>query len=300
MTILLYQYDAFTKEINKGNPAGIVLNADTIPETDMQNLAYKLGYNETTFVGHSSIADFKLRYFTPGQEMDLCGHGTIAAVQALEDKDLLNQKEKITIETRAGVLPIWLARRETLYITMQQNTAEFIEFTGDRSRLSQALGIEADELSDDLPIVFGSTGNWTLIVPVKSLESFLRMKPDNERFPSILTQMPKASIHPICSQTFNPNADLHGRHFSSPYSGTEEDPVTGTASGVMGAYYATYIHEGLTECSISVEQGNEIGKSGMVGVTIKQNGPIQDVFICGTAVLVKEIGENAPNKEPQG
>ncbi len=76
--------------------------------------------------------------------------------------------------------------------------------------------------------------------------------------------------------------------------------MTGTASGVMGAYYATYIHEGLTECSISVEQGNEIGKSGMVGVTIKQNGPIQDVFICGTAVLVKEIGENAPNKEPQG
>ncbi len=38
----------------------------------------------------------------------------------------------------------------------------------------------------------------------------------------------------------------------------------------------------------------------MVGVTIQQNGPIQDIFICGTAVLVKEIGENDPNKEPQG
>lgn len=48
--------------------------------------------------------------------------------------------------------------------------------------------------------------------------------------------MPKASVHPFCMKTYDRDADMHARHFSSPYSGTIEDAVTGTASGVMGAF----------------------------------------------------------------
>ena len=60
------------------------------------------------------------------------------------------------------------------------------------------------------------------------------MKPNNEMFPSVLKEIPNASIHPICLETYDELAQMHGRHFSSAYAGTIEDPVTGTASGVMG------------------------------------------------------------------
>lgn len=76
-------YEAFTKERNKGNPAGVVLQADTMGQKQMQRIAYELGYNETAFVCQSPVADYRIRFFTPGQEVPMCGHATIASVCAL-------------------------------------------------------------------------------------------------------------------------------------------------------------------------------------------------------------------------
>ncbi|MGC5323847.1 hypothetical protein [Brevibacillus sp. SYSU BS000544] len=60
------------------------------------------------------------------------------------------------------------------------------------------------------------------LIPAKKLDSFQRKKPDNALFPSVLGSMPKASVHPFCLETYDPNAQMHGRHFSSPFSGTVE------------------------------------------------------------------------------
>ncbi|MNI89904.1 putative isomerase YddE [compost metagenome] len=97
--------------------------------------------------------------------------------------------------------------------------------------------------------------------------------------------MPTASIHPFCLETLDPAANMHARHFSSPYSGTTEDPVTGTASGVMGAYYATYIQDAPV-LELLIEQGQELGKDGRVQVTVT-NG--EQIEITGTAVYVKSF-----------
>ncbi|UPW85422.1 PhzF family phenazine biosynthesis protein [Lysinibacillus sp. Ag94] len=94
-------------------------------------------------------------------------------------------------------------------------------------------------------MVYGSTGIWTLLVPIKNLSYFEKMTPQTTDFPDVLKEMPKASVHPFCLKAFDKYADMHARHFSSPYSGTIEDIPTGTASGVMGAYFANYIDRKL-------------------------------------------------------
>ena len=117
------------------------------------------------------------------------------------------------------------------------------------------------------------------------------MKPDNRRFPEILTEKPRASVHPFCLETIHPEASMHGRHFSSPFSGTVEDPVTGTASGVMGMYYRKYIEKNATggkHSEILVEQGQEIGRDGIVRVCLPERSS-DAVRIYGTAVFVKEF-----------
>ncbi|CKH94438.1 Uncharacterized isomerase yddE [Streptococcus pneumoniae] len=85
---------------------------------------------------------------------------------------------------------------------------------------------------------------------------------------------------------------MHGRHFSSAYAGTIEDPVTGTASGVMGAYYAMYLEKDFDhEMELIVEQGQEIHKDGRVTVYVTKvegNANLQ-IDIAGTAVYVKEF-----------
>jgi len=150
--------------------------------------------------------------------------------------------------------------------------------------------LSKEEIVEKLPILYGSTGTWTLLIPIAKLDSFKKMKPNNKLFPEILKEMPKASIHPFCMETYDYNADMHARHFSSPYSGTIEDAVTGTASGVMGAYYAKYIKTTIEKpLHLTVEQGQEIGKDGWVMVQVSKTQDNYDIEITGNAVYVKEF-----------
>ncbi|MBC2021165.1 PhzF family phenazine biosynthesis isomerase [Listeria booriae] len=285
----VYHYDAFSEHPNMGNPAGVVLDADGLTTEEMLEVAQKVGFNETAFALASDVADIQLRYFTPGHEMNLCGHGTMAAIGALIDCELLSKDTEIRVETKAGILTVNIAEDVAgrVMITMQQAAPIFEAFSGSPAALAEAIGLTEQDIDLAMPIVYGSTGIWTVIVPVKTLTAFQKMKPNNASFPEILTEKPRASIHPFCLETVDPAADMHGRHFSSPFSGTIEDPVTGTASGVMGAYFATYIKQG--EADLMVEQGLEIGRDGRVIVHIRKRASEMKVAITGTAIFVKEL-----------
>ena len=292
--INVFHYDAFTNKQNMGNPAGIVLDADGLTEEEMQRIAEKVGFNGTSFVLYSEVADIRMRYFTPGFEMDLCGHGTVGTIYALRERGLLEEKTNLTIETKAGVLPIQIGVNEKgeTFIKMRQAVPKFKDFTGSKEELAHSIGLNVNDLDVSLPIVYGSTGNWTVIVPIKNLDACERMKPNTDAFPSVLKEIPNASIHPVCLETYDEKVQMHGRHFSSAYAGTIEDPVTGTASGVMGAYYATYLEKDFDhEMELIVEQGQEIHKDGRVAVYVTkdvENEKLQ-IDIAGTAVYVKEF-----------
>lgn len=58
----VYHYDAFSKEPNKGNPAGVVLNGDDLTDQEMQEIAFKVGFNETAFLVKSDVADLRIRF----------------------------------------------------------------------------------------------------------------------------------------------------------------------------------------------------------------------------------------------
>ncbi|MDK9872020.1 MAG: PhzF family phenazine biosynthesis protein [Staphylococcus equorum] len=288
-SIKVYHYDAFSKKPNKGNPAGVVINGDTLTETEMQDVAFKVGFNETAFPIASDKADFRIRYFSPKQEMELCGHATMATIYALKTNGWLENKTELTIETNVGVLSIRITTNDQneILITMKQALPQFEKFEGSRYDLAKAIGIEEVDFDDELPIMYGSTGAWTLLIPIKSLDIFNKMEPNNKVFSSILNEIPNASIHPFCLESYHEEADMHGRHFSSTFSGTIEDPVTGTASGVMGAYFAKYIKkEAHTSMKLIVEQGQEMKKDGQMIVNVAENNEIE---ITGNAVYVGEI-----------
>lgn len=288
-SIKVYHYDAFSKKPNKGNPAGVVLNGDDLTETEMQDVAFKVGFNETAFPIASDRADLRIRYFSPKQEMELCGHATMATIYALKTNGWLENKTELTIETNAGVLPIRITKNEQkeIHITMKQALPQFKKFEGSTYDLAKAIGIEEEDFDDELPIMYGSTGAWTLLIPIKSLDIFNKMEPNNKVFSSILNEIPNASVHPFCLESYYEEADMHGRHFSSTFSGTIEDPVTGTASGVMGAYFAKYIKkESDMPINLIVEQGQEMNKDGQMIVNVAENNEIE---ITGNAVYVDEI-----------
>lgn len=288
--MIIYRYDAFSNVPHKGNPAGVVFDADNLSDEKMQAVARVSGFNETAFILKSEVADLKIRFFTPGHEMVICGHGTIATITAMKEKGLLEGKQSICIETKIGVLTIKLRTTETgeFIVSSKLAPAEFLEFEGDVNALAESIGIKVEDIDSSLPITYGSAGIWTLLIPIKRLETFKNMKPENSLFPNILTEKPRASVHPFCIETFDPKATMHGRHFSSPLSGTKEDAVTGTASGLMAAYYVKYIRPS-EQLSIVVEQGYEVGKDGRVYLNVNQINGKYDIEISGTAIYGSEL-----------
>ena len=79
--------EAFAKQVKMGNPAGVIFDADSLSESQMQNIAKIVGFNESVFILKSAVADMKLRYFTPNHEMNLCGHATIASISEFMKKN---------------------------------------------------------------------------------------------------------------------------------------------------------------------------------------------------------------------
>ena len=203
------------------------------------------------------------------------------------EQSKVNSSREFLVETLAGVLKVHYDD-ENKEVMMEQAPAEFLPFMGDVDRLAESIGIVKEDIDSSLPIVYGSTGIWTLIVPIRQVESFLRMKPNNKEFQEILTQLPTASVHPICLETYAKNCAMHGRHFSASRSGTVEDPVTGTASGVMGAYYIEYVKR-CDQAEIIVEQGYEIGKKGIVRVSSERRDEQIHINIAGKAVFIREL-----------
>lgn len=288
--IEVYHYDAFTTKPGKGNPAGIILNSDKLATEDMQVIAKSIGFNECAFTLSSDVADVRIRYFTPGHETPLCGHATMACIVALMEQGTLAKKNAYTIETLAGILSIHVSKNTSYYqVYMEHAAPQFAQFDGSKKELANALNITENEIDDRYPIVYGNTGQWTLCIPIIHIESFEKMKPHTETFPNILKEMPKASVHPFSFSAFASDADMHARHFSSPFSGTIEDPVTGTGSGVMGAYYATFVEPARKEnYDLTVEQGQELKKDGRVIVHVQHQDDLK-IAITGTAVFVKKF-----------
>lgn len=285
--VRVYHYNAFSTEKDKGNPAGVVFDGHTLSEEQKIAVAKQVGFNETAFVLESDVADLRLQYFTPGHEVNLCGHATVASLFGLRSRKLISG-EYLTVETNIGILPMRVTPTsdESFMVSMKQASPEFVEFQGSLDKLADSIGITREDIDENLPVVFGSTGIWTLLIPIKKLESFSKMTPHTEQFPSVLVQMPRMSVHPFCLETHDPKAHMHARHFSSPFSGTVEDPVTGTASGVIGAYYSKYIKSDCEQVNLVVEQGHEIGRNGFVFVSVGSQG--NEIQISGSGVYVTE------------
>lgn len=75
----MYQVDAFTTELFKGNPAAVIVTDLWLEDGLMQNLALENNLSETAFVKKMDSENYEIRWFTPTTEVDFCGHATLAS-----------------------------------------------------------------------------------------------------------------------------------------------------------------------------------------------------------------------------
>jgi PhzF family phenazine biosynthesis protein len=101
MSIPYYQVDAFTSRLFSGNPAGVCLFTDWLPDPVLQSIAAENNLAETAFVAHRG-SHFDLRWFTPTLEVDLCGHATLASAHVIFPPSPM--AVRVRFQTRSGLL----------------------------------------------------------------------------------------------------------------------------------------------------------------------------------------------------
>ncbi|ELZ20249.1 phenazine biosynthesis protein PhzF family [Halosimplex carlsbadense 2-9-1] len=260
--------DAFTTEPMAGNPAGVVPEAADLADDQMEAIASELGASETAFVLPSDEADHRLRYFTPEREVDLCGHATVAAFASLSDRGAIDDGDH-TVETEVGVLDVEVEPDGTVWLT--QSPPEVREVDVEIEAAADALGLDTPALSEvgeDLPIARASTGLPFLVVPVGYFEQLSAVDPDMAAIEKLCKLNGAEGLYAFTFDTLEGDATLHGRSFA-PLAGIPEDPVTGTASGAVGAYLR---YQGALDAEdpLVFEQGHFLDRPGRVLVDTRE------------------------------
>lgn len=284
----LWIYDSFTNEKFKGNPAGVVLDGKGLEEDQMQLIARELGYPETVFI-FKDDSKIKVRFFTPKEEIDLCGHATIAYGTALVESGMINVNEgenKIDIETNLGILPIIITmeNKKVKNIMMYQASPKLSkDFILDREKLAKSLNISRDDFREDIDIVKAYTGVWDLMIPLKSKEALDNIDGNMNLIKELSRELGIISLHPFY---LDENKQLYARNLA-PIVDIDEEAATGTSNGALTYYlYSLGIVKDREE--ISVIQGEQMGRKSEIRGKIQiENGEIK-VLIGGTALKIIE------------
>lgn len=216
----LHLVDAFTERPFRGNPAGVVVLDGPAPEPWMADVAAEVHASETAFV-HREEDGWRLRWFTPTVEVDLCGHATLATAHVLWSSG--SASGPLRFRTRSGELaaeraadgPIWLGLpawplTERDAPTMVAGALPGIE----HAYLGRSDGAQPND-----------------VVEVADEATLRRLRPD-------LTQVAAlGSAGLIVTAPGDGGTDLVSRYFA-PNVGVDEDPVTGSAHSTLGPLWA--------------------------------------------------------------
>lgn len=219
-----YIVDAFTDKPFSGNPAGVCLMDAAIDDNHMLQIAQELGLSETAFVMPIADTDnFSIRFFSPVMEIPLCGHATLAAA-------------KVLFEERGFTIVNFINMQNLNLIARAHNeevTLEFPIYETHPAKAPPAL-LKAIGLNSVRNVVYNKETN-ILLLEISSPRELRNLTPD---FTALYKSHGSINGVLITAPSSGDGYDFHSRYFW-PWSGTNEDPVTGGTHTFLTKYWAT-------------------------------------------------------------
>lgn len=247
----IIQVDAFTARPFAGNPAAVCVLTGPAEERWMQQVAGEMNLSETAFLHPQGDGEgFRLRWFTPLVEVDLCGHATLASAHVLWQEGHLPDDRPARFHTRSGVLT---AERKGEWIELDF-PAEPAEPAPASEALARALGV---------PIRAAGRNRFDALVEVDSEEEVRRLAPDLGR----LGEIPVRGVI-VTARASSPGFDFVSRFFA-PRLGVAEDPVCGSAHCCLGPYW-----------------GARLDRTELTGYQASPRGGVVRVRLAGSRVVL--------------
>lgn len=248
--IPVYQVDAFSGHAYGGNPAAVCLLKERADTGWMQAVGAEMNLSETAFLWLEG-ATYRLRWFSPLREVDLCGHATLASAHVLWESGVVERSVAVRFQTRSGEL---VASRAGDWIELDFPATPAV-MTQPPPGLLAALGVE--------PLFVGKSEQQDYLVEVESEAQVRSLDPDFRRLATV-----KARGTIVTARASSEEHHFVSRFFVPRY-GIDEDPVTGSAHCALAPYWSP-----------------KLGSEDLVGYQASTRGGIVRARLAGDRVIL--------------
>jgi len=211
----LFIVDAFAEKLFSGNPAAVCPLNEWLPDELMQEIAAENNLAETAFVVNEKDG-YRIRWFTPAVEVDLCGHATLAAAHVLFHH-LATGSNELSFQSRSGLLTV-TKNDDLLTLNFPADPMSEIPITTGHTNCFNSKPLSAYKGKTDFMFVFSSE------------DEIENMQPD-------MNAIAKLDARGVIITAHGKETDFVSRFFA-PQSGIDEDPVTGSAHTGLTPYWS--------------------------------------------------------------
>lgn len=278
------QLDVFADQPGRGNPLGVVFGADDLDTAAMQALAAWLNLSETTFVlpPTQAGADYRLRIFTPRQELPFAGHPSVGTAHGMLERGMATPKPTpeggaLVQECAAGLLPVRLSGEGATRV-IHVRAPRGIERAADAREVLASL--KGTPLGALRPALIDNGPRWWC-VELADEAAVRQLAPDLEAMASANRADGSVGVA-VFARCVGPDYALVVRAFV-PADGIPEDPVTGSANAAIAAWL--HANNALPSARFRSSQGREVGRDGVVEIEVDAEG---EVWIGGLTQTVIE------------
>jgi PhzF family phenazine biosynthesis protein len=227
MKLKTYIVNAFTEGIACGNPAGVVLLQEDLPQDFMQKIAFDINKSETAFVRRTGHGEFSIRWFAPLTEVPICGHATLGASKVIfqNHPDL----SKIKFSYKDGTITVNQDEERNIAMLFPLDEYKVIDIDPEFCQFFNLREVKA--------CIQGV--NTRKVILILDEEVDLRsVKPDYQR----MKESKGKSDYGIGITKLSKQHDFESRYFN-PWYGVDEDPVTGSVHTVLANYWGRQLNK---------------------------------------------------------
>ena len=277
----IFVCDAFSFEIFKGNQAGVVIleeKEDYPTETLMKNIAAELKHSETAFVKKIDNKKFKIRYFTPTEEVELCGHATISVFSVLRELKLISSGKYIA-ETLAGILEI-AVDKDFIWMDMASPKIEYTFNLDEIKEIYSAFNLDISQAPKNLIPKIVNTGLSDIIIPIENKEVLDNFIMNKEKVIELSKKYKVVGAH-LFTLDMNKKFTAFCRNIA-PLVGIDEECATGTSNGALTHYLKDYNIISTQDINTFI-QGEAMGRTSTILSKYKEDE--KTIQIGGSAII---------------
>lgn len=276
-----YIVDCFAEEKYQGNELLVVIADRSISDEEQQQITREINFSETTFIlsDKKENGGYDVRIWTPNVgEVPFAGHPTLGTAHVIRNIMEDGTADTINLNLKVGQIPVYATEHGQI---MVQNPPEFGAII-EKKEISEIYGISEDDIMDEYPIQWVSTGLEAVIIPLKNRESLSKLRCDKDKFMKYVKRHPAC----YCNHLFFVDMGDYVLDARCLMEDFVEDPATGSANGDLAGYMIKHNYFGTSDVTYTVHQGEDMGRPSVIHIHASINNGEWNIEVGGNCYIV--------------